>query len=261
MSYSIFYSWQSDSHTHCNRKFIREALTEAIKRLNIKAYVEDAGRLESGMEGVSGSPEVATIMFKKIQEASLFVADVTLTGFAKRADGNERLVPNSNVSVELGFAAGVLGWERTVCVMNEFFGGREQQPFDVRNRRFPINYKCSPDAERKVIQEAFERLVNDLEAALRVAEQSELLKVDDAIRRLDAGCLRMMSAHGKMEYFAEHSEFVKENPGAIPRLLDLGLIYTHVLDKLYAYHWTYLGRKVVERTLAMKPTSSRPENG
>lgn len=251
MSYSIFYSWQSDSPTHCNRKFIRDALTQAIKQLNADAHLEDAGRLDSDMEDVSGSPEVATIMFQKIQEASLFVGDVTLTGFAKRADGGERRLPNSNVSVELGFAAGVLGWERAICVMNEFFGGREQQPFDVRNRRFPINYKLTPGADRKAVQKAFERLVKDFESALRVAEKSKLLKVDDAIRRLDASCLKTISAHGRMEYFAEHSEIIKENPGAIPRLLDLGLIYTHVLDRMYAYHWTYLGRKVVEKKFAV----------
>ena len=252
MAHTIFYSWQTDTPDNCNRTFIRAALKTAIKQLKEVPEVEDSPRLDSGMEGIAGSPEVATIMFKKIESAAMFLGDVTLTGTALRSDGEKRRMPNSNVAVEMGFAAGVLGWERVICVMNEAFGKRDEQPFDVRNRRYPINYSLAADAEPEAVEQARNGLVADLKAALTAAEIAEFARVDRAIARLDVNCLHVISLYGGMDHFAEHSEFVEKHRHSIPRLLDLELIYTDVADRLYAYHWTYLGKKVIQKKFPQK---------
>ena len=145
MNYSIFYSWQSDSPGDCNRTFIRHALDAAITSLGGGVTIEDSPRVESGMEGIAGTPEVATVMFTRIKKSAIFIGDMTLVGTIAKAGSDEvKRVPNPNVLLEMGYAAGTIGWGRVICVMNEHFGKRTELPFDVRNRRFPIDYSLAP---------------------------------------------------------------------------------------------------------------------
>lgn len=249
--FSIFYSWQSDTPGAVNRQFIRSCLNQAIELLNAEALVEDAARVDSGMEGIAGTPEVASVMFEKIEASSLFLGDVTLIG-SSRFDA-EKLLPNPNVSIETGYAAHALGWDRIIRVMNEHFGSRESLPFDERNRRFPITYKLGqieddPDGE---IRSEF---TNNLVGALRSAEASELRKVERARQRLDVGCLQLIYEYRNVEYFAEPNPMIEPEKASaigplfertIPRLLDLGLLFANQgEDGSYAYHWTYLGKRV-----------------
>ena len=60
---------------------------------------------------------------------------------------------NSNVAIELGFAAHAIGrrgtrkdkrrWNRTICIMNTKWGEPELLPFDLKQRRFPLTYQYS----------------------------------------------------------------------------------------------------------------------
>ena len=165
--------------------------------------------------------------------------------------GEERWIPNSNVTLEMGFAAGALGWERVICVMNEHYGRREDQPFDVRNRRFPINYKLAPKADNATRERVLAELVVDLRSALTGSEQCELLKVERAVELLDLNCLHMIFSYGGEPCFSEPDEPGKEHvrtlfEKSIPRLLDLRLVLSRQQFPLYAYHWTYLGKKVIK---------------
>lgn len=251
MSYTIFYSWQSDRPGVCNRTFIGNALKAAADQLQLDATLVDSPRVDSGMEGISGTPEVASIMFQKIRESALFVGDMTLTGEAHRHDGETRKVPNSNVSLELGYAAGVLGWERVICVMNEHYGKRSELPFDVRNRRFPIDYSLAPDDTANRDKEAGD-LTKWLRVAISTAETCAFQRADDALRSLDLKCLQLIAAYGHLGSFPEPTD---QSPDAankplfassIPRLLDLRLLRSDINKQqgLYAYHWTHLGKKV-----------------
>ena len=46
-----------------------------------------------------------------------------------------RPTPNPNVLIELGYAIGVKGWQRIILVHNLAYGGHDQLPFDLRQRR------------------------------------------------------------------------------------------------------------------------------
>ncbi|MDB6095539.1 MAG: hypothetical protein JWM32_3101 [Verrucomicrobia bacterium] len=248
---AIFFSWQSDTAKETNhRAFIRRCLELATKELNASVEIDDALRVDAGMEGIPGTPEVAAAIFEKIAAASFFVADVTLV-----ATGNfspERRQPNSNVSIEMGFAAGVLGWDRVICIMDAAYGKPEHLPFDHRNRRFPITYSSRDEPAPAKL-----KLTKALTSALALAETHELNKVGRAIRRLDVNALRLIADFGREEYFSDPTGsgnqvdlyYQKIFPVGIPRLLDLGLIYADAqpATKLYAYHWTYLGKKVVQK--------------
>ncbi|MEE3716752.1 hypothetical protein V2H45_08340 [Tumidithrix elongata RA019] len=122
--------------------------------------------IDRDTQGVAGSPDIANTIFNKIRECQVFVCDVSIINNGK--DG--RLTPNPNVLVELGFAVGVLGWERIVLVMNTAFGEIESLPFDLRMRRItsytlPVNFESKADMRRV--------LEGKLGAALR-----EILRVE-----------------------------------------------------------------------------------
>jgi hypothetical protein len=262
--FSIFYSWQSDAPLECNKLLIRDALVAAIDSRDL---LVPAPRFESGMDGTAGSPEVATVMFEKIRACSVFVADVTLVGSIAKdvgREGKSKKTPNPNVSLEMGFAAAAIGWDRIICVMNEAncFGTRNEQPFDVRNRRFPIDYKLEPEDAKDPVKraKALISLTKWMKKGMEAVEKNELRKVEDARRRLDIKCLDLISVMGpRFSSFPEptgatiaecaelgllpHDRF----NAAVVRLLELDILYVNfdATRRNYAYHWTYLGEKLL----------------
>jgi hypothetical protein len=119
---TVFYSWQSDIDARTNRSFIRDALKSAIADLDLL----DAERheIDQDTSGVLGAPVIAETIFKRIRLASVFVADVTLTGTT--SDGKRPC--NSNVAIELGYALGVLGDDVLLNVMNGHYGPPDALP-------------------------------------------------------------------------------------------------------------------------------------
>jgi hypothetical protein len=261
MEYKVFYSWQSDLPNKCNRSFIREAIDAAVVLIANEGVVEDAPRIDEGMEGVAGTPEVATIMFQKIDSSAIFIADVSLVGSTEPLDTNRqrKRVPNPNVLLEMGYAAARIGWNRVICVMNEHFGKRHEQPFDVRNRRFPINYTLAPGNDQ-TRNETRTTLAGDIKGAIEIMAHSEHQHVATVRSRLDVRCLRLMREYAKQQSFSSpdttnYGQLVMSFPvdAAIERLLDMGVIRADVDPQqgLYAYHWTYLGDLVL-RDLGMR---------
>lgn len=252
--FTIFYSWQSDSPAELNRKFIENALRNAVAEIRSEHSLDDDPIVDLGMERVPGSPEIATIMFRKIGHSAIFVGDVTLVG---EINGDPvKRTANPNVMVEMGYAAAFLGWERIICVMNEHFGKAEEQPVDVRNRRFPIDYALSPtkDGEAKTLKQ----LIKDLRGAIQTVFAYELESANEASKLLDINCMNLVAKFGAEDYFAGPNpnetsfggpfDTAKFNP-SILRLLDLGLVWTDFAPEQgkYAYHWTFKGKKVAEK--------------
>jgi len=261
VEYKIFYSWQSDLPHKSNRSFIREAIDEAVGQISKSGVVEDAPRVDEGMEGVAGTPEVATIMFQKIDASAIFIGDVSLVGSTEPTDANreKKRVPNPNVLIEMGYAAARIGWNRIICVMNEHFGKRHEQPFDVRNRRFPINYtlRTGNDPTRDKVRT---KLAGEIKGAIEVMALSEHQQVATVRSRLDVRCLRLMHQHAGQPSFpspdtTNYGQLLASLPidAAVERLLEMGVIRADVNTGLglYAYHWTYLGDLVL-RNLGMR---------
>jgi hypothetical protein len=174
---TVFYSWQSDTEPRTNRSFIRDALKAAIADLDL----EDAERpeIDQDTSGVLGAPVIAETIFSKIRVASVFVADVTLTG----ATSNGKKLCNSNVVLELGYALRALGDDALLNVMNTHYGPPEALPFDLAHRRWPLQYALAPDAtngERLAIKSALAaQLTPILKAYLAVqARRNSVAAVD-----------------------------------------------------------------------------------
>jgi hypothetical protein len=161
----IFWSWQSDRYVQTGQYFVRDALKEAAKQLSREHELTEADRLEidHDTKGVPGTPPIVETIFNKIEEAAVFVADVTPVGVS---DGG-KLLPNPNVMIELGYARRAKGHERIILVCNSQYLARpEDLPFDLRGDRGPTQYNLPPDADPATRKAAEKMLVHVLKPKL-----------------------------------------------------------------------------------------------
>ena len=127
--FKIFYSWQSDLPGNKTRNFIRSCIDDAIELAEETEAIE-ADRDEATL-GMTGSPDIVTSIFSKIDDCDLFIADISLC--FTETQKNEKKSPNPNVMLELGYAVKTLGWDRVLCVCNVDYG--EEYPFDIAHNR------------------------------------------------------------------------------------------------------------------------------
>jgi hypothetical protein len=260
MEFTVFWSWQSDAPRNCNLKFIRDALDKAIEEIN-KENKEISLKVDSGMENVAGTPDVAQIMFDKIDKSEVIVCDVSLVGRIDKWNDNgvEKKIPNPNVMIEMGYAAGRMGWENVICVMNEFYGTKADLPFDVKSKRHPVDYTLDPEdlAQAKSVKRELSKC---LKKAIQCCIDAEHRAVIDALSRMDILCLTVCSFFGELDYFPDLSLMSPDKQKlmsssidvagfrlAIQRLIDLGMLRCKIHDnQMYAYHWTYRGKRLLD---------------
>ena len=193
MQRTVFYSWQSDLPGNSNRYFIAEALKKAAATIHGDDRVEESPRVDSDTSGVAGSPDIAHTILAKIDQADVFVCDLSIINdYAKRLyvrklirqeilrlsditnqteriselknltqSTTDRPTPNPNVLFELGYAwkTGTLGPNRILMVMNEAYGERDSLPFDLRMKRvhtFNLSENANKTQAKKELQQYFE---------------------------------------------------------------------------------------------------------
>ncbi len=144
-SVRVFYSWQSDLPDPVNAQLIRSALSTAATNLSededlqAKVYVDEATR------GLAGSPNIAHAILAKIEQADMFVCDITKVAEFKSEEGEIRKCCNPNVAIELGYAIHELGWDRVILVFNTAYGRLPiDLPFDVQGHR-TSRYRCKAE--------------------------------------------------------------------------------------------------------------------
>src|SRR5207302_9978988 len=98
-----------------NRGFIHTALEAATKTLREDGSVQVDPVVDRDTAGVPGSPDISSTIFGKIEQALIFVCDVSIINQGK---GERRLTPNPNVLIELGYALRALGPHRIIMAMN-----------------------------------------------------------------------------------------------------------------------------------------------
>lgn len=127
--FKIFYSWQSDLPGNRTRNFIRECIDKAIDLAQESEAIE--AERDEATTGTTGSPNIVTTLFSKIDDCGLFVADLSLCFTEDQA--KQKRSPNPNVLLELGYAVKTLGWERVICFCNTDYG--DKYPFDIAQNR------------------------------------------------------------------------------------------------------------------------------
>lgn len=161
----IFWSWQLDTPGKLNKYFVKDVLEEALSMVAADLDLSEANRpeIDHDTKGEPGLVSIVDTVFKKIEEAAIFVADVTFVGQTPAG----KQLPNPNVMIELGHAITSIGTERIVLVANSAFGFRhEDLPFDLRHRRGPIIYDLPVGATAEDRKKAMKNLVQALSEAL-----------------------------------------------------------------------------------------------
>ncbi len=182
MDSTIFYSWQSDNDPKSTRYFIQDALKKAIKKLNASLDFEEAPRLDQDTNNVPGSPEIFNTILNKIDNCSIFVADLS---FVVRTDSKKN-IPNPNVLLELGYAFKAVSASRIITVMNETYGtASDGLPFDLAHRRWPIRYNLAPGASANERKEEKLKLVTRLTDAIKAIYLSGAAKPLNELRILE----------------------------------------------------------------------------
>lgn len=125
--FKIFYSWQSDLPGNKSRNFICECIDEAIDLAQESEAIE--AERDEATTGMTGSPDIVTTLFSKIDDCDLFVADLAYVLLRIR----KKKRPKPNVLLELGYAVKTLGWERVICLCNTDYG--DKYPFDIAHNR------------------------------------------------------------------------------------------------------------------------------
>lgn len=157
---TVFFSWQSDIPEL--RSYLTERLISVIKELE-KAYPDKKLILDMDTRNCSGSQDIHKVVFKKIYNCSIFIADVSITNVTSI----EKKLPNSNVMIELGFAIRSVGWDRIIQLFDEETWKPEQLPFDIRShedlvfsRTKNINKKEITDFENK-LKEKLKKIIDE----------------------------------------------------------------------------------------------------
>jgi len=161
----VFFSWQSEAFKNANRRAIEASLRAAASQVEHDYASSDlAVHIDKDTANRAGSPAIADTILQKIDGSHAFVGDITITnGEYAPAD---RLSPNANVLLELGYAAGVLGWDRVINVFNSACGHKPKAlPFDLLHRRV-TPYALTDDASKKAKNQADAALTKTLVAAL-----------------------------------------------------------------------------------------------
>lgn len=177
---TVFYSWQSDLPKKTNRTLLEEALRRAAKALANDDSVEIAPVVERDTQGLPGAPDIHLAIMEKIRTADMAVFDVSIVH-----RGGRRLHPNPNVLIELGYAIGVLGWDRIVLVMNIEYGEIGDLPFDIKTKKtlaYRMKEEQEPGEARRALQKMFEGELRTILA--HRALKSRLRQVDGSIEAL-----------------------------------------------------------------------------
>lgn len=94
---TVFYVWQSDYNP--SRTSIAEKLEEVAARLNGKHKLVVPLRIETAARVGDGATRIDVVLLQRIREADIVVADVTPV-----CAYDNRLMPNPNVLIEIGYA-------------------------------------------------------------------------------------------------------------------------------------------------------------
>ncbi len=158
MKFTIFYSWQSDLPNNTNRGFLESVIEKAINDIGKDEHFEIEPSLDRDTKGAPGAPNISHTILEKIKTCDVFIADISIVTGDK--EKKQRLSPNPNVLIELGYAVSILGWEKIILLCNEVYGKDEDLPFDIRQHR-RIPYRLLPEDPKAPTRESLSKYLKD----------------------------------------------------------------------------------------------------
>lgn len=176
---TVFWSWQSDLDPRVTKDLVRYALDEAVKQLAADLEEADRPSVTSDTQGVAGTPDIVATILRKIDDAAVFVGDVTPIALSESG----KACANPNVLLEMGYAKKSLTDTRVIQIWNTAFEGAtvDRLPFDMRGRRGPLPFRLAPGSDTATLRAARDQLTKDLASALRLAFSTLPAPAPDAV--------------------------------------------------------------------------------
>ena len=254
MANTVFFAWQLDTKSEDNKTFIWKSIVSACEKCKDETTPELSPRPEKDTDGISGSPNIVQTIFKKIDQCSLFVADVTFIG----KTNSNKYMPNPNVLIELGYAVKTIGWERTILVLNNAHGKASELPFDILQHRWPVEYRVTDTTN--VREKRWDNLEAVLSDAIRGCEEHSLSRATDMAMSLDTDTLSFIAKNENKQIIdlpmpaqtmGQHLTS-SLHTASIRRLIDLGAIKV-VSSPEVGYGWTYDGINMIKEIHKLHP--------
>lgn len=187
------------------------------------------------------SGNIITEILDGIAHAKLVFVDISICN-----SGTWARQRNGNVMYELGLAHAIRQSSEIVAVRSD----NEMINFDIvgiRIQRYDL-------IDVSTTRNQFAQLLN---GSLNIIDNTRGLKIQEAIERLDADSLTLISSHAQDQYFStEISTTMSEainvmalgTKNAVRNLLELKMIRcdANMSQSRYAYHWTNFGVNVLQ---------------
>ena len=160
---NIFYAWQTRTDPKFNKFLIQAAIEKAIKNLEGKSNYKDVVFIfDHDTKGIPGSPDINIAISEKIQQADIFICDLTKSGDSI----------NENVAIEYGLAQQAHCLTSIIGICNTLYGEPEDYlPFDINHNRFPIKYSCNNPEEKS---NTINQLSRNIEFSIKSIAESVL---------------------------------------------------------------------------------------
>ena len=137
MARTVFFSWQKDTPNNIGRNFLKDILHDVCKEIASDDTLDKSLRdlnVDSDTQGAAGQVAITETILEKIDQCTVFVADMTLVGRLKDDEG----VPNPNVLIEYGRAVKAVGNKRVICVMNTAYGEPDGPRHSIQSASFKM---------------------------------------------------------------------------------------------------------------------------
>ena len=172
----IFYSWQNTTDKKTNRSFLKTCLNKSLKNLK-RVYPQIEIKLDEATRNTKGAVDIAQTIFSKIDESDIFIADVS-----EVYSEDQIHFSNSNVLIELGYAAATIGWGNILMIFNTNYGNINDLPFDINHRRvFPYHLDQELSDKKEVAQNVIKSLTNILSIPINENKNLENASVNKLI--------------------------------------------------------------------------------
>lgn len=177
---NIFFSWQSDKPEV--RKIVFKELN-CVQRLLIEEGIQL--NLEQDTRGRTSAEDIDVAVLEKIRNCDIFLADLTPVTHLIGDDEDvrrDKLMPNSNVMYESGYALGVKGIKRMLFVAC-FEKGLliEHMPFDINHKT--INSiditKKKPISLYTILKKLSKEILKEKDVEVKEYECAILFNEDD----------------------------------------------------------------------------------
>ncbi len=207
--YKIFYSWQSDNKQ--SRNAVRTALKKACEKFSNEGI--SISIVQGPGEDANGMTKIDDAVLKNISECDIFICDLTPV-----AKYGEKLMPNSNVLIEMGYALAIKGQNYMIGVANLQGNDASHMPFDIRQMR--IGYYS------KVADLNFYQWISPILRMIDITseERSKAFdcKISDISGNFEIQCYPIFL---KTNYIAKNTQedIIKEDRSALAYPYSLGL--------------------------------------